>query len=75
MSNYRVNYILDIMVQTIRYKRMYFLALEMASPRNQHCANRIGTLSFPIQLNYRKGLKWTSRGALSFRHHRSDNAY
>ena len=22
MSNYRVNYILDIMVQTIRYKRM-----------------------------------------------------
>jgi len=29
----------------------YILALEMASPRNQHCANcigSIGTLSFPI---------------------------
>jgi len=29
-------------------KYTYILALEMASPRNQHCANCIGTLSFPI---------------------------
>jgi len=30
-------------------KDMYILALEMASPENQHCANCIGALSFPIQ--------------------------
>jgi len=29
-------------------KYIYILALEMASPGNQHCANYIGTLSFPI---------------------------
>jgi len=27
---------------------IYILALEMASPGNQHCATCIGTLSFPI---------------------------
>ena len=27
---------------------IYILALEMASPGNRHCANGIGTLSFPI---------------------------
>jgi len=26
---------------------MYILALEMASPENQHCANCIGTFRFP----------------------------
>jgi len=31
-------------------KYIYILALEMASPGNQHCANCIGTLSFPIAL-------------------------
>jgi len=29
-------------------KSFYILALEMASPGNQHCATCIGTLSFPI---------------------------
>jgi len=29
-------------------KCIYILALEMASPGNRHCANCIGTLSFPI---------------------------
>jgi len=29
-------------------KYRYILALEMASPGNQHCANCVGTLSFPI---------------------------
>jgi len=29
-------------------KHVNFLALEMVSPGNQHCANCIGTLSFPI---------------------------
>jgi len=29
-------------------KYICILALEMASPGNQHCANCIGTLSFPI---------------------------
>jgi len=28
-------------------KFIYILALEMASPENLHCANCIGTLSFP----------------------------
>jgi len=30
---------------------LYYLALEMASPLNQHCANCIGTLSFPVLRN------------------------
>jgi len=29
---------------------MYILALEMASPVNQHCANCIGALSFPMRV-------------------------
>ena len=29
-------------------KYIYILALEMASPGNRHCANCIGTLSFPM---------------------------
>jgi len=29
-------------------KYIYILALEKASPENQHCANCINTLSFPI---------------------------
>jgi len=29
-------------------KYIYILALEMTSTGNQHCANCIGTLSFPI---------------------------
>jgi len=29
-------------------KYIYILVLEMASPGNPHCANCIGTLSFPI---------------------------
>ena len=29
-------------------KYIYISALEMASPRNQHCVNCIGTLSCPI---------------------------
>ena len=32
-------------------KYSYILALEMASPANQHCANCIGTLSFPILIS------------------------
>jgi len=30
-------------------KYIYISALEMASPANQHCANCIGALSFPIE--------------------------
>jgi len=29
-------------------KYIYIIALQMASPGNQHCANCIGTLAFPI---------------------------
>jgi len=35
-------------VHFIRKKYIYILALEMASPGNQHCASCIGTLSFLI---------------------------
>jgi len=34
-------------------KYIYILALEMASPGNQHCANCIGTLSFTMALSVR----------------------
>jgi len=30
---------------------MHILALEMASTGNQHCANCIGTLSFPVAIS------------------------
>jgi len=30
---------------------IYILALEMASPGNQHCASCIGTLSFAVNSN------------------------
>jgi len=33
-------------------KCIYISALEMASPMNQHCANCIGTLSFPVASNW-----------------------
>ena len=36
-------------------KYIHMLALEMASPENQHCASCIGTLSFPI-----KSTSWAS---------------
>jgi len=32
-----------------KYIYIYIIALEMASPGNQHCASCIGTLSFPIK--------------------------
>ena len=33
----------------------------MASPRNQHCANCIGTLSFPIFVALGSKKKWLAR--------------
>jgi len=38
-------------------KYIYFLALEMASPGNQQCANCIGTLSFPFAAERRRRLQ------------------
>ena len=35
-------------VYLVENRDIYILALEMASPGNQHCVNCIGTLSFPI---------------------------
>ena len=44
-------------------KYIYILALEMASPGNQHCANCIGTLSFPVCVSTgRRALLPTSSG-------------
>ena len=36
------------------WKYVYILALEKASPGNQHCANCIGSLPFPITLYQRR---------------------
>jgi len=33
-------------------KYIYILALETASPENQHCASCIGTLSFPVSAQF-----------------------
>jgi len=37
-------------IASVYLKNIYISALEMASPGNQHCANCIGTLSFPIRI-------------------------
>jgi len=39
-----------MMMMNIMMNIMYILALEMASLGNEHCANCIGTLSFPISV-------------------------
>jgi len=40
------------LIKLLRYnlfeKYVYILSLEMASPGNRHCANCIGSISFPI---------------------------
>jgi len=38
-----------VSVYFIFEKYIYISALEMASPGNRHCANCIGTLSFPVK--------------------------
>jgi len=38
-------------------KYIYILALQMASPGNQQCANCIGALSFPIHVWFRLAIK------------------
>jgi len=48
-NSFRVLFILIKLLPNILFQKyIYILALEMASPVNQHCANCIGTLSFPI---------------------------
>jgi len=48
-NSFRVLLILIKLLPNILFQKyIYILALEMASPVNQHCANCIGTLSFPI---------------------------
>ena len=48
-NGFRVLFILIKLLPNILFQKyIYILALEMASPVNQHCANCIGTLSFPI---------------------------
>ena len=47
-NSFRVLFDKIASVYYIWKKCTYILALEMASPRNQHCASCIGTLSFPI---------------------------
>jgi len=41
-------------------KHINILAVEMATPGNQHCASCIGTLSFPIDRVW-SGLVWLAR--------------
>jgi len=39
---------MKLLPSTLFEKYIYVLASEMTSPRNQNCANCIGTLSFPM---------------------------
>jgi len=46
-NSFRVRF--DKMLPYILFEKyIYILALEMASPGNQHCVNCIGALSFPM---------------------------
>ena len=49
-------------------KCIYFLALETASPVNQHCASCIGTLSFPVIVTNNKGSRLPVRVTCDFTH-------
>jgi len=49
-------------------KYVYILALEMASPGKQQCANCIGTLSFPIISHRSAGVKSTAEHSLGGTH-------
>jgi len=40
--------LIKLLLHILFEKYIYFLALEMANPGNQHCANCIGTLSSAI---------------------------
>jgi len=62
-------------------KYIYMLAFEMPSPRNQHCANSVGTLSFPMVLcrlrsrhPLHDGLVWSRRPPWSTRRNQYDAA-
>jgi len=48
ISNHNSFRVLFDKIAFVFEKRIYILALEMASPGNKHCANCIGTLSFPV---------------------------
>jgi len=47
ISNHSSFRVLFDKIASVFEKYIYILALEMASPGNQHCANCIGALSFP----------------------------
>jgi len=47
ISNHNSFRVLFDKIASVFEKYIYILALEMASPGNQHCANCIGALSFP----------------------------
>jgi len=46
--NHKIFRMLFYKIASVYFILKYFLALEMASQENQHCANCIGTLSFPV---------------------------
>jgi len=48
VSEWCLTKIASVENMNIHEKYVYILAWEMSSPVNQHCANCIGTLSFPI---------------------------
>ena len=48
-------------------KNIQILALEIASPGNQHCANCIGTLSFPMETGGRTDSRTDTTDRISFR--------
>ena len=55
-NSFRVLFDKIASVYFIWKKNIYILALEMASPENQHCANCICTLSFPMAVSSSGGV-------------------
>jgi len=51
-NSFRVLFEKKLLPYILFQKCVYILALEMASPGNQHCANYIGTLLFPMSLHF-----------------------
>ena len=62
------------LIELFRYilfeKYIYIFVLEIAGPGIQHCANCIGTLSFPVvTFSYRVKLSGNEQQSTSSRHH------
>ena len=67
ISNHNSFRVLFDKIASVFEKNIQILALEMASPGNQHCANCIGTLSFPMETGGRTDGRTDTTDRISFR--------